>query len=324
MRTIWKRFLTGVLGVIAVVAATAAVAWSDKPVKLVVPAPPGGTMDVLARVVSDPLAASIGQAVIVENKPGAGGAIAVQAVLGAPADGLTLLFTASNVLVEIPHVLKLNYDTLKDLTPVAEVGRSYVVLVAHPGVPAGTLSELVAYARTSRGKLSYASYSAGTVSHYSGLILNQKESLDLLHVPYKGSPPALTDVIAGQVPLMFDGMVTSLPLIRSGKLKAFAISTSERSHLLPQVPTFRELGYADLDFSNWIGAAVQAKTSPGLVAKINAEFLKLAATPRVRERIMQLGFEASPASTPAQLGELMRKDFERNAGIVRTFNIKFE
>jgi tripartite-type tricarboxylate transporter receptor subunit TctC len=319
-----RQWMVGVLAVPAVLAATAAGAWSDKPVRFVVPAPPGGTIDVIARVAGEQLAASIAQPVIVDNRPGAGGAIAVQAVLNAAPDGQTLLFTASNVLTEIPHVLKLNYDTLKDLKPVAEIGRAYLVMVAHPGVPAGTLKELIAYAKANRGKLAYASYSPGTASHYSGLILNQKVGIDLLHVPYKGSPPGLTDVIAGQVPLMFDGAVTSLPMLKAGKIKAYAVSSPARLAQLPNVPTFAELGYPEMEFWNWLGAVATSKMAPELIARIHAALLKSAAMPKARERIAELGFEHSPASTPAQLGELVRKDFERNAAIVKAFNIKLD
>lgn len=324
MKKVWTQRLAGVLGSAAMLAATAAAAWSDKPVKFLVPAPPGGTMDVLARVLSEAVSAGIGQPVLVDNRPGAGGAIAVQALLGAPADGQTLMVTASNVLVEIPLVLKLPYDPLRDLSPIANVAQSSMVMVAHPGVPANTLAEVIAYARANRGKLSYASYSAGTISHYTGLILNKKEGLDLLHVPYKGSPPALQDLMAGQVPLMFDGVVTSLPLIRSGKLKAYALASRARSPLLPNVPTFLELGYPDIEFWNWLGVVAGAKMAPELVARINAEMHKATASPKVHERLANLGFDSSAPMTQKQLQETVRADHARNSAIVKEFNIRFE
>jgi tripartite-type tricarboxylate transporter receptor subunit TctC len=310
--------------VAALLAAAAAGAWPEKPVRFVVPAPPGGTMDVMARLVGAQLSPRLGQPVIVDHRPGGGGALAVHAVLDAVPDGHTLLFTGSSVLTESPHVLALKYDTLTDLRPVADLGRAYLLAIAHPALPANSLNELIAYAKRNPRKLSYASYGPGTVAHYAGLIFNRKEGIDLQHVPYKGSPPALADVMAGHVPVMFDGIVTSLPHIRSGKVKAFAISSRGRSDLLPQVPTFAELGYPEIDFANWIGVAASARMSPALAATINRELRALVATPAVRSRLLELGFEETPASTPGELAAMVRAEFERNARIVKAFNITFE
>ena len=238
-----RRWTIAVAAALASLAAWPAAGWSAKPVRFVVTGPPGGSSDVLARIVGEALSAQIGQPVVVDNKPGGGGAIAVNALLAAPPDGQTLLVGAQNVLTEVPLVLKVGFDPLRDLKPVASIGRGGLVLVANPSVPAGSLKELVEYAKANRGKLSYASYSPGTASHYAGLMLNQKAGIDLQHVPYKGSPPALTDVVAGQLALMFDGMPTALPFVRAGKLKALAVTSRDRSPLLPQVPTFAELGY---------------------------------------------------------------------------------
>ncbi len=310
--------------VLAMLAASPTAGWTSKPVRFVVPAPPGGTSDVLARIVGAALSAQIGQPVIVENKPGAGGAIAANAVLGAAADGRTLYVGAQNVLTEVPLVLKVGFDPLKDLKPVAEIGRGGLVLVAHPGFPAARLDELVRYAKANRGKLSYASYSPGTASHYAGLILNQQAGIDLQHVPYKGSPAALTDLVAGQLPLMFDGLPTALPLLRGGKVKALAVTSRGRSPLLPTVPTFAELGYPDIEFVNWVGVIANAKTAPALVATIHAEVIKAAATPKARARLAEAGFEQSPPATPAELERSVRMDHARNAGIVKAFNIKLD
>lgn len=321
-----RRISRTVAGVAAIslLAASAAHAWSDRPVRLVVPAPPGGTMDVLARVLAEQLGEQTKQTLIVDNRPGGGGAIAVNALLSAPADGQTLMVTASNVLVEIPLVLKLPYDPIKDLSPVADVARASMIMVGNPGVPANSLQEIITHAKSNPGKLSFASYSTGTASHYAGLILNQKAGLDLLHVPYKGSPPALADVMSGQVPLMFDGLVTSLPLVKSGKIKAYALASRARSAHLPNVPTFAELGFPDIDFGNWIGVVASGKTSPELVARINAAVASAAAAPKLRDRLANLGFETAPSMTAAQLSHAVRADYERNAGIVKAFNVKLE
>lgn len=278
-------------------------------------------MDVMARVVGTHLSARAGQPVIVDPRPGGGGAIAVQAVLRAEADGHTLLFTGSSVLAEIPQVMSVPYNTLTDLRPVASLGRTHLLLVQHPSVPAANLKELIAHAKRSPGKLSYASYSAGTVAHYAGLMLNRREGIDLQHVPYRGSPPALADVVAGQVPLMFDGIVTSLPYIRTGKLKALGVSSQHRVMLLPEVPTFAELGYPEIDFANWIGVVASARVAPALSGEINRELVALATAPGPRERLRDLGFEPAGGETPEALAALLRADFDRNARIVKAFDI---
>ncbi|MFD0666944.1 Bug family tripartite tricarboxylate transporter substrate binding protein [Ramlibacter sp. MAHUQ-53] len=302
----------------------AAMAWTDKPVKLLVPAPAGGTMDVVARIVADQLAADIGQPVVVDNKPGAGGAIAVQAMTTAPADGQTIMMTASNVLTEIPHVMKTAFDPLKDVKPVTAIARSSLVLVAAPGIEAKDLKSAVAWVKANPGKVNFASFSAGTSSHYAGMILNQKAGLDMQHVPFPGSPPALAQVMAGQIPLMFDGMATSKPLIASGKLQALGVAGRTRSPQLPQVPTFAEQGYPELDFSNWVGVVTASGVPAATVDRINAAILKAAASPKVRDRLVGAGFEMLPDTPPAQLAAATKAEFERNAGIVKAFGIKLQ
>ncbi len=310
------------LAALALLCSTAAMAWTDKPVRMIVPAPAGGTMDVVARILADQIAADIGQPVMVDNKPGAGGAIAVKALMAAPADGQTIMVTASNILTEIPHVMKTGFDPLKDVRPVATVARASMVLVVGPTVPANDLKSLISYAKANPGKLSFASYSAGTSSHYAGMILNQKAGLDLQHVPFPGSPPALVQVMGGHIAVMFDGLVTSLPNIKGGKLKAIGVAAKTRSAHLPDVPTLAEQGYGELDFSNWVGTAVASGVSPAMVEKINAATLKAAAAPKVNERLVAAGFEPNTSMSSAQLAQSVKADFDRNATIVKTFDIQ--
>ena len=320
-----SRFLPRLLLALVAAAATPlAFGWTDKPVKILVPAPAGGTMDVVARILAEQLSVDIGQPVIVDNKPGAGGAIAVQALMAAPPDGQTIMVTASNILTEIPHVMKTAFDPLKDVRPVATVARAGMVLVAAPSLPAQDVKGLVAYVKANPGKLSFASYSAGTSSHYAGMIFNQKAGLDLQHVPFAGSPPALTQVMGGQIALMFDGIATSMPQIKGGKLKAFAVAAKTRSAHLPQVPTMAELGYPDIDFSNWVGTAVASGVPADIVDKINAATLKAASSPKVRDRLVAAGFEPNTSMTSAQLAQSVKADYERNATIVKAFNIKLD
>ena len=310
------------LAVLAIVAAPLALAWTDKPVRMIVPAPAGGTMDVVARILAEQMSADIGQPVIVDNKPGAGGAIAVQAMVAAPADGQTIMVTASNILTEIPHVMKTGFDPLKDVKPVATVARAAMVLVSAPSLPAQDLKGLISYARANPGKLSFASYSAGTSSHYAGMIFNQKAGLDLQHVPFQGSPPALVQVMGGQVAIMFDGIVTSLPQIKGGKLKAYGVAAKTRSAHLPDVPTLAEQGFPDIDFSNWLGTVVASGVPSAMVEKINAATLKAAAAPKVKDRLVAAGFEPNTSLTAAQLAQSVKAEYERNAAIVKTYNIQ--
>lgn len=300
----------------------AAMAWTSKPVRVLVPAPAGGTMDVMARVLAEQLAADLGQPVVVDNKPGGGGAIAINTLLAAPADGQTIMVTATNVLTEVPQVQKTPYDTMKDIRPLAAVGRSRMVLVGTPNLPAKDLKSLISYARANPGKLSFASYSAGTASHYAGAILNQEAGMDLQHVPFAGSGPALAQVMGGQIPLMYDGMVTSLPMIRAGKLQPYAVASKNRSPMLPQVPTFAELGYPDIDFSNWVGVIASAQVPADVAQKIQGAVYKAAANPKVRERLETLGYEPMPPQSLQDLNQSLHAEYDRNAGIVKTFHIK--
>jgi tripartite-type tricarboxylate transporter receptor subunit TctC len=297
-------------------------AWTDKPVKLLVPAPAGGTMDVVARVIAQQLSADIGQPVVVDNRPGAGGAIAVQALLQAPADGLTIMVTADNILTEIPHVMKMPYDPLKDVKPIATVARAGMVLVAAPNVPADNVKALVSHVKANPGKVSFASYSAGTTSHYAGMILNQKEGLDMQHVPFAGSPAALQQLMGGQIQVMFDGIVTSMPQVKAGKLKAYGVAAKTRSAHLPDVPTLTELGYPELVFGNWLGVIASNALPADITAKINAAVLKAADAPAIKSRLQAAGFEPNTAATSAELAQGLKADFERNGAIVKRFDIK--
>ena len=235
-----------------------AFAFTDKPVKLIVPAPPGGTIDVFARIISDQLAHELKQPVIVENRPGAGGAMAVKYMLSQPSDGNTLLVTVTNILTEVPHVLKGGFDAMKDVRPVSQMARSVMVFIASPQFPAKDAKEAIAYIKAHPGQLSFASYSQGTASQYAGAILNQKAGLDMQHVPFPGSAPALAQIMGNQIPLMFDGSVTTKPLVPSGKVKLLAVAYKSRLSDFPNVPTMAELGYPELDFSNWAGRLAPA------------------------------------------------------------------
>lgn len=300
-----------------------ALAFTDKPVKLIVPAPPGGTIDVFARIISDQLAHELKQPVIVENRPGAGGAMAVKYMLSQPSDGNTLLVTVTNILTEVPHVLKGGFDAMKDVRPVSQMARSVMVFIASPQFPAKDAKEAIAYIKAHPGQLSFASYSQGTASQYAGAILNQKAGLDMQHVPFPGSAPALAQIMGNQIPLMFDGSVTTKPLVPGGKVKLLAVAYKSRLSDFPNVPTMAEVGYPELDFSNWAGVFASAKTPQPLLEKINATLQKVNASQAVQARYLSTGFEPiKQERTLEQLSTDLQAEYQRNGEIVRNFGIK--
>lgn len=298
--------------------------WPQKNVTIIVPAPAGGASDSLARLMAEDLRTRTGKAMVVDNKPGASGQIAVQALLSAEPDGHTVVILADTIATEIPHVIPVRYDPLKDLKPIAEIARTNLLLVANPALPAQNLREFIAHAKANPGKLSFASYSNGTASHYAGLIFNQKAGLDLLHVPYKGAPPAQVDVMSGQVPVMFDGVSSALSLIRGGKLKPIAVLSDSRTPHLKDVPTFKELGYPDLNFAVSFVVFVSGKVPADLVARMHSELMKTIDSPKLKQVLADQGWDPSRQLTPAQHEASLAAVHAGNAAIVKAFNIKAE
>ncbi|MEJ5989897.1 tripartite tricarboxylate transporter substrate binding protein [Ramlibacter sp. PS3R-8] len=299
-------------------------AWPARPVRLVVAGPAGANADIVARLVAEPLSRELGQPVIVDNKPGAAGAIAIADLLQAPRDGHTLLIGVNALVSEIPHIVKLRWDMAKEIRPLAELARGGLVLVANPAVPAKDLKELVAYAKANPGKLNYASYSPGTLSHVLGLLLNRAAGIQLTHVGYKGSTPALADVMGNHVPLMFDGVGTSLPLIRSGKLKAYAVSTPKRLPQLPDVPTFSELEYPQLDALAWMGLWSTPEVPAAVQARVREATLKVLGDAAVRARLLDTGFEPGLPRTTDDMTRGLKADYDRVGGVLQSIGFKPE
>lgn len=312
------------LNAMAQAAAAPPAKWPEKPVRVIVAGPAGGSADIVARLMGDLLAKEIGQPVIVEPKPGAGGILAVNELSQSPRDGHTLLVGVNSLVSEIPHIVKTKVDMAKEIVPLAELARGGLVLVAHPGVPARTLPELIAYAKTRPGQLNYASYSAGTLSHVLGLQLNKAAQVELVHVGYKGSTPALQDVMGGHVPLMFDGIATSLPLLKGGRIKAFAVSTPKRLSLLPDVPTFAELGYPQLEAVGWMGLWCKPEVPAALQQRVREAALKAMAQAGVRERLAEVGFEPGLARSMEEMNKGLRADYERMGSLLKAIDFKPE
>lgn len=298
--------------------------WPAKRLHIFVAGPAGGTADITARLLADGLEKEIGKPVIVEPKPGAAGAIAVNGLIAAPRDGHTVLVGVNSLVTEIPHIVKLKLDMAKEIRPIAELARGGLVLVATPSLPANTLPELIRYAKANPGKLTFASYSPGTMSHILGLQLSKAAGIDLVHAGYKGSTPALSDVMGGHVPLMFDGLPTSLPLIRSGKVKALAVSTPTRSPLLPQVPTFAELGYPQLETVSWMGLWVTPGVPAAVQARLRDAALAVIAQPQTREKLREIGFEPGQPRDTDDMQRGLRADHERVGAMLKAINFKPE
>ncbi len=299
-------------------------AWAqgDKPLKVIVPAPPGGTTDIAARVIAQQMSVDSGRSVIVENRPGASGSIGVNAMLQAAPDGDTIVVGPNNLLVESPHVLKVPYNPLQDVISIARVARTSYVLVTSESNPAKDFRGLVAHLKTRKGKSSFANYGNGTTSHYSGLIFSERADLGMQNVGYAGSPPALQDLIGGQIDIMFDGMATSLPLIKGGKLRPHAVSGKSRSRYLPDVPTMTELGFPDIQYQGQMRFYGSSKLSAATLAKLQALIKKAADAPAVHKKMLDVGLEPDVSIDTAAMLVEDKSLFQLNAALVKKFNIQ--
>ncbi len=295
-------------------------AWPTKVVKIVVGGPAGGTADFLGRLLAEGLTQSLGKPVIVEQKPGGAGAIAVNTLLSAPHDGHTLLLIQGGIVSETPLALKVSFDPFKDLKPVAQVARTGLVLVANPKLPAKNFSELLAYIKSKPGQIDYASYAAGMRGQTIGVQFNRLAGVNMNHVGYKGSPPALQDVMGGHVPLMFDGLATSLPLIKSGKLKAYAVAYPKRIPALPDVPTFAEVGFAAMTVPSWMGVWLPPDVPAAVQEKIRNATLAIVQQPGYRERVEAMGMDAGQPLSSEALSRDARAAHERQAELLRSIH----
>jgi tripartite-type tricarboxylate transporter receptor subunit TctC len=322
-----RRAMLGALtaaSLLAVAPAALAQSWPSKPIRLVVGAPAGGTSDVLARTLAEGLTPLLGQPVIVDNKAGAMGAIGTQDLLQSPHDGYTFMVGINGLVAEILHVVKSRVDMFKDVKPLVQLSQTGLVLVGSPSLPASNLKEVIAYVKAHPGKVNFASYSTGTMSHTMGLELNKLAGLDMTHVGYKGSPPALQDLIGGHVALMFDGLATSIPMIKGGKVKAFAVSAPKRLSVLPDVPTFAELGYPQIGDIAWMGLWTTPDVPADVQAKVREATLKVLQQPKVIERFRDLGHEMGQPLTPDELSKALRAASDKHAANLKAIGFKPE
>ncbi|HZQ63505.1 MAG TPA: tripartite tricarboxylate transporter substrate binding protein [Casimicrobiaceae bacterium] len=315
--------------VVASLFAAMPVAWGQasyptKPIRLIVPFPPGGATDILARAVGQRWTQALGQAVVVENRPGAGGNIGSDIVAKSAPDGYTLLMGTVGTHAINPSLYpRMPYDHIKDFAPVILVAAVPNVMEVNPSVPAHTVQEFIAYAKANPGKVNFASSGSGTSIHLSAELFKVMTGIEMTHVPYKGSAPALTDLMGGQVQVMFDNLPPSLPHIKAGKLRAIAVTSATRAPALPDVPTIAESGVPGYEASSWFGVLAPAGTSPAIIARLNSEVATWLATPEAKERMLSLG--ANPiGGSPEDFAAHIRAETAKWAKVVRASGAKAE
>ena len=297
--------------------------WPAKPVRIVVPYPPGGPVDVSARLLAPKLQESLGQPFLVENKPGAGGNIGADFVAKSAPDGYTLGMGAIATHAINPALMaNVPYDPIRDFRHLALVVQVPNVLVVNPELPARSVKELIALAKAQPGKLDFASGSTGSTGHLAGELFKQMTGTYMVHIPYKGAPPAVADLLAGRVHLMFDNLASALPNVRAGKLRALAVTTLRRSSALPDLPTLDESGLKGFDMTTWWGLMGPAKLPPDVVQRLSVEILKAMDSADVRERLRAMGMEGSPVRTPEQFTAFVEAEAKLYARLVKVSGAK--
>ena len=297
--------------------------YPTKPVKFIVPFPPGGPVDTTARAFAQKLTEYWGQTAIVENRAGAGGIVGAEAAVNSPADGYTVFVCSIHHSVLPSLNPKLTYDIEKDFAPVTFAAKFPIILVAHQSVPVKNVPELIAYAKKNPGKLSFSSSGNGGGTHLAGELFKMMAGVDMLHVPYKGSAPAMSDLLGGQVQLMFADAPSALPHIKSGRLRALGVGNPKRSALAPDIPTIAESGLNGYESYSWAGVVVPAAVPKEIVAKLNADIVKALSDPGVKQRLLDAGAEANPG-TPEEFRKFLRSEIVKYTKVVKDANVKVD
>jgi tripartite-type tricarboxylate transporter receptor subunit TctC len=315
------RLIALVLCSIFVGAAGAQDAYPSRPVRFILPFPPGGGTDILGRVIAERLSSNLGQPVVTENRGGAGGNVGAEAAAHSAPDGYTIVLVAPSLAISPSLYSKLNYDPVKDLAPISLVATVPNVMITNPAVEAKTLQEFIALARSRPGAMNYGSGGAGTSNHLAGELFNIVTGAKLVHVPYKGVNLAMQGVLAGEIQLVFIGIPAALPHIKAGKLRALALVAPQRSPALPEVPTVAEAGLKDFEVTTWYGIMTPAGTPRPIVSRLNAELVKIMHTPDVKERLA--GMATDPlTSTPEEFAAYLKQEIAKWGDVVRKANLK--
>jgi tripartite-type tricarboxylate transporter receptor subunit TctC len=321
-----RKAVVLVLGLAAALAASSPACahdWPAKPVRFLVPYPPGGGTDVIARIVQKPLSDALGQPIVIENRGGAGGALGTEAAAKAAPDGYSFLFTLSSHTIN-PLLYKLNFDIERDFTPVSLIVSVPQLIAAYPGAPIETLWDVVAQAKAHPESLHFASVGNGTPSHIAGELLKLKTGADIVHVPYKGGGPAVADTLGGQVPLLIVTMPAALSHVRAGKLRALAVTTSKRNPGAPEIPTVAEvLKIPDYEVDSWYALFAPAKTAPEIVTRMQQEIARAVRLPDVKQRLLEQGGDVV-GSTPGELDKVVKGELRRWAEVIREAKIKVD
>jgi len=297
--------------------------YPTKPVRFIVPYPPGGGTDVIARIVQARLAEGLGQPIVIENRGGAGGAVGTEAAAKSAPDGYTFLFTLSSHTIN-PLLYKLHYDVERDFVPVSLLVSVPQLIAANPNAPAATLQELIAAAKKQPGKYAFASVGNGTPAHMAGELLKLRTGIDIVHVPYKGGGPAVTDAIAGQIPFLIVSAPAALPYVRSGRLRPLAVTTLKRTAAAPEIPTVAEqLEMPDYEVDSWYAIFAPARTPPAIVARMQREAARVVHLPEVKQKLLEQGAD-SVGSTPEELERVVKAELKRWAQVIRDAGIKLD
>ena len=295
-------------------------AWPSKPIRMIVGGPAGGNADSLARLLADGMQKQLGKPVIVESKPGAAGVLAVTDLLNNGKDAHTFLLIQGGIVSETPLAYKVNYQPFKDLKPLAQLSRNGLVLIANKDFPANNLQQFSEYGKKQPAGVDFASYATGMRGHTSGMLMGQLMGVKMKHLGYKGSPPALTDLMGGHIPLIMDGLTTSLPLIKAGKVKALAVNYPNRMEQLPDVPTFKELGYPQLSEVSWFGVWSRPDTPADVQAKVREIALQYFKQPQVAAKVRDMGMESGTDATSEALMSELQKAYQRQQTLLKSID----
>ncbi|MGH8810146.1 MAG: tripartite tricarboxylate transporter substrate binding protein [Noviherbaspirillum sp.] len=325
MHSLTRRLVRAAAGAMlaAAILPVSAQPYPAKPVRMIVPFPPGGPVDTTARVLGQKLSEQWGQPVVVDNRPGANGSLGADLAAKAPADGYTVFVNSIHHSVLPSLMPKLPYDIQKDFAPVSFAAQFAVFLVAHPSVPFKSVNELIAYAKSNPGKLAYASAGSGGGTHLAGELFKMQTGVDLLQVPYKGSAPAMTDLLGGQVQIMFSDGPTAAQHMKKGSIRVLGVASPQRSAVMPETPTISESGVKGYEAYSWAGIMVPAGTPKAVIASLNAAIVTALNNPDVKQRMLGIGAEAAP-STPEQYGKFFQAEMAKWSKLVKEANIRID